>query len=425
MRDTPSVSVIGTLPPVRGVSPYTQHLITALSSSGAAPIDFVGFHSIYPRFAFPGGETQEQGAEAPTIDGVHVRSNLRWYNPFGWVLAGLTVTGDVVHAQWWSYALAPVYTVVLGLARLRGKRVLLTVHNVEPHEGGAARRFLNRAVFRMGHHFIVHSRQNRDELQRVTGRSEDAIDVLPHGTLAVPRTGMTQADARARLGLPDDIGSRVILAFGHIRPYKGVDVLLRAFADVARTDPGVTLVIAGNPWGSFDRYANLVDDLGLGGRVRTYLGFIPTDNVEAYFQAADAVVLPYTDFQSQSGVGTLALHFGRPLIVTDVGGLPDLVREPACVVPPSDVSSLALAITRLLNDDALRDRAAAGSTALAGAYSWDAIAADTIALYRWLVTPAGERAPAFLRRTAVDAAPSVSEPHVPMPAEAEAVGGRR
>jgi glycosyltransferase involved in cell wall biosynthesis len=423
MRESTSVSLIGTLPPVRGVSPYTQHLLAALSTAGAS-VDFIGFRSIYPRWAFPGGETHERGAVSPAMPGVRMRHNLRWYNPLGWVIAGLTLRGEVVHAQWWSYALAPVYVVVLGLARLRGKRVLLTVHNVSPHEGGLVRRFLNRAVFRLGHHYVVHSTQNRDELTRISARSEDRIDVLPHGTLGVPRAGLSREEARARLGLPDTPGARVLLAFGHIRPYKGVDVLLRAFADVAREDPDVTLVIAGNPWGSFDRYARLIEELGLGGRVRTYLDFIATDNVEAFFEAADVVVLPYTDFQSQSGVGALALHFGRPLVVTNVGGLAELVRDPACIVPPRHTAALASALARMLADHDLRARCASDSLALADAYSWDAIASDTIALYRWLLSPAPERAPAYLRRTTMPDAtpgPASEEPRVPV----EAAGGRR
>ncbi len=420
----PAVSVIGTLPPIRGVSPYTQHLVSALSRTGLTSLEFVGFRAIYPRWAFPGGSTTERGATAPSLPGVRVRNGLRWYNPLGWALAGLTVRGDVVHAQWWSYALAPVYAVVLGLARLRGKRILITVHNVAPHETGAVKRFFNRAVLRTGHHFIVHSHQNKEELQRVTGRSGDRIDVLPHGALAVPRSGLTQAEARARLGVPDAPRSRIVLCFGHIRAYKGVDVLLQAFAEVAQNDADVTLVIAGNPWGSFARYATLIDELGLADRVRLFLDYVPTPDVEAFFESADAVVLPYTDFQAQSGVGALALHFGRPLIVSDVGGLPDLVREPACVVPPSNAPALAAAIARFLRDDALRARAAGDSLALAAAYSWDAIALDTVSLYRWLVSPDEARAPEVLRRAFPrDAAPAADYDEARV--AAEAVGGRR
>jgi glycosyltransferase involved in cell wall biosynthesis len=424
LTGAPAVSVIGTLPPIRGVSPYTEHLVTALSRTGLSSLEFVGFKAIYPRWAFPGGSTIERGATAPSLAGVRVRNGLRWYNPFGWALAGLTIRGDVVHAQWWSYALAPVYAVVLGLARLRGKRILITVHNVAPHEGGIVKRYFNRAVLRTGHHFIVHSHQNKEELQHVTGRRGDQIDVLPHGALAVPRTGLTQAEARARLGLPDAPASRVVLCFGHVRAYKGVDVLLRAFAEVARNDADVTLVIAGNPWGSFDHYASLIEDFGLAHRVRLFLDYVATPEIEAFFEAADAVVLPYTGFQAQSGVGALALHFGRALIVSDVGGLPDLVRQPACVVPPSNAPALASAIARLIRDDALRARAAGDSLALAAVYSWDAIAVDTVSLYRWLVSPGETRAPAFLRRTLpLDAAPAAEYDEVRV--AAEAIGDRR
>jgi len=114
-----AVTVLSSLPPAKGVSPYTSHLVEALSKLIDVRLEVLCFASIYPSWLYPGGDP-EDGGETPSFDGVRVRRLLSWYNPISWVWAGLTLHGSVVHAQWWSYFLAPVYTVVLGIARLRG-----------------------------------------------------------------------------------------------------------------------------------------------------------------------------------------------------------------------------------------------------------------------------------------------------------------
>jgi glycosyltransferase involved in cell wall biosynthesis len=376
---------LGSLPPIKGVSAYTVHLLDALSQTGDVKLDVVSFRSIYPRFAYPGGDPDEPGATPPVLAGVRFRSGLTWYNPVSWLTAGLGSEGDVLHAQWWSYALAPVYLTVLGLARLRRKRVVLTVHNVEPHEDGWLKRRLNRLVFRFAHAYIVHSEQNRADLHRIVGGDDARITVLPHGVLETPRTGMTRADARARLGLPDD--AKVVLCFGNIRPYKGVDVLLRAWPRVLAMIPDARLLIAGQLWGEWAPYAAILDELGITGSVDSRLGYVPSDQIEKYAVAADVVALPYTRFDAQSGAGARMLPFGRPLVVTDTGGLPQLVADPEAVVPPGDAEALAGALIRVLRDDELRERMGAGSLAIAGTLDWDRIAARTVSLYRSLLEP--------------------------------------
>jgi glycosyltransferase involved in cell wall biosynthesis len=374
-----SVSLVGSLPPVKGVSAYTTHLLEGLAADPDVKLDFIGFKSIYPRWAYPGGEPDEPGLAPVHLTGVRQRNMLAWYNPISWLRAGFTARGEIVHAQWWSYVLAPVYIAMLSAARLRGKRVLITVHNVAPHEEGFVKRLLNRTALRLGHAYIVHSEQNRATLQQVLGRRAGPISVVPHGVLESPRTGMTRAAAREKLALSHD--ARVVLCFGNIRPYKGVDILLRAFADVVAAEPNAVLVIAGKPWTDWAIYDTLIDDLGIRDHVRLTLDYIPTADIEPYFVAADVIALPYTHFDAQSGVGTRALPFGRPLVVSNVGGLPELVLDPEAIVEPHDPAALAAALLRVLRDEQTRDRMSVDSLTLAASLGWDVIAKRTAALY--------------------------------------------
>jgi glycosyltransferase involved in cell wall biosynthesis len=386
------VTLIGTLPPIKGVSPYTSHLLKALADDPGLEIEFVGFRSIYPRWLYPGGDPIDRSQPSPQYPGASIRNILAWYDPLSWIRAGLTLRGEVVHAQWWSYILAPVYATVLAIAKLRGKRTLLTLHNVYPHERAWWKRALHRAVFFLGDRFIVHSEDNRESLGRVYRSAANTTSVIRHGILTLTsREGVSTTDARRRLGIP--ARDRTMLYFGNIRPYKGLNDLLRALPEVLAACPSTTLVIAGKPWTNWQPLGRLIDDLGVRSRVRLFLDFVPAAEVEPFFAAADVVVLPYTQFDAQSGVGALALSFRKPLVVSAVGGLADLVLDPRVAVPPWDASALAAAIIEVLTDENLRRKLETDADEVAARFGWQPIAAQTIDLYRSLVrVPDLERA---------------------------------
>ena len=385
------VTLVGTLPPIKGVSPYC--LALARSLEGHVSLEFLGFRSLYPDFLYPGGTRTDPHHQPPLRwHNTRVRNLLTYYNPLSWIWAGLSLQGEIVHAQWWSYVLAPPYAVLLALARLRGRRCVLTVHNVLPHEQSRVSKLLNRAIVRFGSQFIVHTERNREELVRLLGIPAGRIHVVPHGVLEpAPIRGTGREEARRRLGIP--LGVPVVLHFGNIRDYKGVDVLLKAMGGVIQEQPQALLVLAGKPWGSWQPYARIIQDLGLERHVREQLRFIQPGEVEDFFAAADVVALPYQYFDSQSGVGAMALSFGRAMVVTDVGGLPDLVRDPQSVVPPGEPHALARAVLRILSDPGLRQRLEEDAWGLRDHYQWKDIAQATVAVYRQAL--AGERAAAM------------------------------
>jgi glycosyltransferase involved in cell wall biosynthesis len=198
---------------------------------------------------------------------------------------------------------------------------------------------------------------------------------------------ISRAEARLALGLPDD--GPVVLHFGAIREYKGLDTLLLAFPQVKKSIPNSRLLVAGKPWGDWKPYAEIIRAASLEPDVSLFLEYIPTNRVKEFFAAADLVVLPYKHFDAQSAVALTALAFGKPMIVSNVGGLGDLVRDPRCVVSPRDPESLAHSITWALSDPGAMKRLSADATRVAKEHSWKRIGQSTVAVYGELLAPHG------------------------------------
>jgi len=372
------ITLIGSMPPARGVSAYTASLAGALALRDDVDLDVLSFRSLYPKLLYPGGAPDAR-SDTGIDNTLPVRRSLTWWNPVGWIAAGFRLRGDIVHAQWWSFFLAPAYAAVLAVARLRGKRVVLTVHNTEPHERGLLRRVANRAVLPFAHCIIVHALANARSL--TAGRAAASVAIVPIGIAAQSRTPRDRADARAALGLPAH--APLVLFCGHIRGYKGVDVLFEAFSQVADRLPDAQLLVAGQLWRDAAVIEARADELAarLGGRVHARFRYLTGEELHDCYSAADLVVFPYRRFDAQSAAASDALAYGRAIVVTDVGGLPELVDDPAAVVPPSDARALAEAITRALTDATLRARLEDGAARRARSRSWDAIADATVAVY--------------------------------------------
>jgi len=373
------IILIGTLPPIKGISPYCQELLNAISK--ICDVEFIGFDKIYPEFLYPGSTKVEGPCEKiHSTDNINIRNFLTYYNPFSWIWAGISGNGDVVHAQWWTHFLFPMYFSILSIFKIRGKRIVITVHNVLPHEASKISLFLNKIVYSFGDRFIVHTANNVDVLSKIYSIPREKIDVIPHGILKpLSNAGISKRGARVSLSIP--YNARVILHFGNIRDYKGLDILLESLPEIVKCIPNARLIIAGKPWSDWEMYERIIEERGLGRCVKTKLDFVPPSEVELFFAAADLVVLPYKYFDSQSGVGALALPFMKPLIVTNVGGLPDFVKDERAIAKPNDAKDLAAKIISVLSDEALIQKLAKDSEDLAKDYGWDGIGDRTVRLY--------------------------------------------
>lgn len=381
------VAMLGSFPPLRGISSYCLELASALVRR--LEVVFLSFKHIYPAFLYPGGGLAEDHSFPPEFPpGLTVHRRLTWYNPLSWIRAGLSTRADLLHAQWWSLPLAPIYGVVALGFKVRRKPVVFTVHNVSGHDGGGLFVAVSKILFRLGDHFIVHTEANRRRLIRQYGIAPRHISVIAHGSLDF------QVDAaadRERLRQEMGIGPahKVVLIFGAIRPYKGLDVAIRAFAEVVKKVPEAMLLVAGKPWEPWGGYHDLIQHLGLQDKVITRLDYVPAARVHRFFGAADLVVLPYRRFESQSGVGATAVAFRTPMIVSDVGGLPELVADRRAVVLPDDPEALAEAICRVLRDRDFLDQLRLSLDLVAETSRWDGIAKSTWILYKHVLTGGG------------------------------------
>jgi glycosyltransferase involved in cell wall biosynthesis len=277
---------------------------------------------------------------------------------------------DVVHYQW--LPLLGVDRLLLPPTRPR----VFTMHwRLPPAESRVARK-LARLLAKMDA-VVVHSEHGARRLQADFGVPGERLEVIPHGALDYLTTQEEETPLPAELA---EVEGPVILACGLIRPYKGTEVLLEAFQRLQ----GAELWVVGKPLMATDELRELASRAT--GRVRFVDRFITDAEIPAFMRRADLVVLPYLNIE-QSGVLYTALAFGRPLVLSEVGGFPEVAAQGAArLVPPGDAEALAEAMEALLADPAERERlAAAAAAAAAGPYSWDAIGARTVALYRRLL----------------------------------------
>lgn len=376
--------MLGSFPPLRGISSYCYELSKSIAGKNCR-VEFISFKSMYPAFLYPGKDLKDDNT-FPSADNpyLHVKRKIAWYNPLGWISGALESNGMLLHAQWWSPPLAPIYFCICLLFRIKRKPVVFTVHNVFPHERSLFFSQVSRFLFLLGNHFIVHSAINRKQLMDYYEIPSAKISLIPHGPLDLQVNAYADRDKiRSELGFNKD--HKVVLLFGAIRPYKGIDTAITAFARVKKQIPAARLLIVGKLWQDWTPYDAMIRKCGIEKQVVTRLDYIPSADVHRYFCAADLVVLPYRHFDSQSGVGGTAVSFRKPLIVTQVGGLPELLIDTGAVVPPGDPNALAQAIYGCLNDPERLLKLSKDAEIVAQRLSWDSIAEKTVSIYEKLL----------------------------------------
>lgn len=283
------------------------------------------------------------------------------------------VAADVVHYQWLT---VPSLDLRL-LPPLRPR--VMTAHYILPPRPSRRQVRSARRVFGAMDAVVAHSEHSAARLRDEVGLDRDKVRVIPHGAFDY----LTRLPEEKPLpGELEGAEGPVILSFGLLRPYKGIENLIEAYGRVA--GGGAELWIVGNPRMDVEPLRRRAAESG--GRVRTVTRFVDDAEIPAIFRRADLVVLPYLDAE-HSGVLYTGLAFGKPLVLSAVGGFPEVAEAGAArLVPPGDTDALAAALSELVGDETARaELAAAASRAAAGLFSWDEAARRTMDLYRELI----------------------------------------
>lgn len=364
------LAILGPFHPYRGgIAHHTTLLARTLRAR--QPVFGLNFRRLYPNLLFP-GRTQYDESDVPLRAGeVETARILDSIAPHTWFQAARAVRQRgcrMLLAQWWHPFFAPSYASVAHAVRRAGVRVVFVCHNVLPHERSWVDGALIRLGLRAADAYIVQSETDRAALE--TLYPSRPFELTPHPAYTFfAEGGIDRSQARRRLG----VDGPVVLFFGLVRRYKGLDVLLRAVAQ-ARARVPLQLLVAGEFYEKRSTYEALVDRLELRDAVRFEDRYIPNEEVETFFRAADVVVLPYRN-ATQSGIVQIALAFERPVIVTRVGGLPEAVRpgETGEVVAAEDPQALAAALVDFFSGDAAT-RMQPHLRGADAAFSWDAMA---------------------------------------------------
>ena len=316
------IVLLGTTWPFRpgGISTFNERLARALISAGHEVIIYT-FSLQYPKLLFP-GKTQFSDQPCPQDLDIHIRVNS--INPLNWISVGRELrklAPDVLIIRFWIPLMAPALGTIARIVRKNHHtRVLALADNIIPHERRFGDLLLTNYFVRSADGFVTLSRKVMEDLHQL--RPSIPTKYTPHPIYDNFGEAVSREEAMKQLDI--DPGFRYLLFFGFIREYKGLDWLLTAFADPRLRKFRIKLLVAGEYYTSPQKYDQIIRENQLEDQVILHTHFIGDSLVPFYFSAADLIVQPYKS-ATQSGVTQVAYHFEKPILVTDVGGLGEIV----------------------------------------------------------------------------------------------------
>ena len=327
-KDRPHITVIGPVFPYKGgIAHYTGLLVKALKNR--ADVRTVSYSMQYPKILFKKPQ-RDYSNDSFKVDDAEFLINTA--NPFNIIRTANSINKtdtDLIIIEWWHPYFAPCYRILTSFLKVP---VLFICHNVFPHERFIMDRSLTRLTLSKGNFFILHSEKEVRELLTILPKAEYRVNMHPTYSAFKMRESEKKTSPEKRL-----------LFFGFVRPYKGLKVLL----DAMRKLPDIYLTIAGDFGGKKEEYEEYLSNPDIKGRIDIHDGYISDSEIQGYFDNCDAVVLPYLD-ATQSGIAQMAFGFKKPVIATEVGGLPEVVTDSftGILVKPGDTESLRCGIQK-------------------------------------------------------------------------------
>ena len=361
------IVLVGPFPPFRGgISDLNAALADHLSKRHE--IHAINFTTQYPKVLFPGKTQFKKGDPAQEVDSIRCLSSI---NPFSWRKTAykiIDIEPDLVLFRFWLPFFAPAFSGVAKKIRKYSDATIMAIcDNIIPHEERLLDTRLTKRFFGFIDSFIVLSKKVENELLSFV--PEAKYKYSPHPIYSIFNNTLSKEQAKAELKLAT---KKVLLFFGLIREYKGLDILINAMEKIKTELEDYTLLIVGECYENENKYTELIKKAGITDNVKCHYSFIPDNEVGKYFSAADVVVLPYKT-ASQSGIVQIAYHFDTPVIVSNVGGLPEIVDEGKtgyCVEPNSN--AFAKAIKAFYENDNISEMNS-NISEYKSQFSWDAM----------------------------------------------------
>jgi glycosyltransferase involved in cell wall biosynthesis len=371
---------VGTAYPMRGgIAQFNALLCRELSR--AHDVRVYSFTRQYPSILFPGKTQLESGGDPAPVE---ARAMVDSVNPWTWRRTAEAIARerpDALLFKYWIPFFAPCFgTIARGVRRRteragRRARVVLICDNIIPHEKRPLDAALTRYMLGAADAFIVMSRSVLDDLRRFV--PDARAELVAHPLYTHFGEPTPKSDARRRLGWEE--GERVILFFGYIRAYKGLDLLLRAMPAI-RARTGARLVVLGEFYEDRAPYDRLVERLGIADAVTMRGDYVANEEVGVYVCASDLLVLPYRS-ATQSGIVQVGMQLERPVVSTRVGGLSEMIEDgrTGLLVAPEDETALAGAVSRFF-EEGLETPLVAGIRAAKGRMGWNVLAEAVVRL---------------------------------------------
>lgn len=360
------IVIIGPVYPYKGgISHYTGLMSKTFAKK--YDVQTISFKLQYPKFMFK-KEQKDYSNNTFEVEGTKFLINTA--NPFNWISMNRRLkklNPDIVIAQWWHPYFAPCYQWMFSGLKKKTK-LFYICHNVLPHERFPMDRFLSKGTLKKAQYAIVHSKEDEKDLMELIPGMKYRRTVHPTYSAFAIR-GIDRKTAREELGISED--TKMLLFFGFVRQYKGLKHLIKALPDIVAKEDNVRLFIVGDFGDDKDSYMKLIEDCKVSEYITIRDGYVPDKEVEPYFAAADLNVCPY-ESATQSGIVQIAYGFGMPVIVTRVGGLPEVVLDgkTGFVVEPNNPEALAGAICKFY-DENLMDTFREGVLEQKERFSWD------------------------------------------------------
>lgn len=335
------VVIIGTAYPFRGgLASFNERIAKEFQVQGDE-VEIYTFTLQYPSIVFP-GKTQYSDGPAPT--NLSIQRTFSSINPLTWIKTGRAIKAlkpDIVLCRFWLPFMGPCFGTMLRIIKNnQHTKIISLIDNIIPHEQRIGDQQLAQYFVNQVDAFVVMSKSVQRDLQQFLRKQP--VKYIPHPVYDNYGDPMDKVSARTWLNIPTK--GEYILFFGFIRDYKGLDLLLRAMTDKRIQQRGIQLIVAGEYYGGKEKYEALIKELGIEDRLILKTDFIPNEEVKYFFSAADLVVQPYKS-ATQSGISQLGYHFEKPMVVTNVGGLPEIVRhEKGGYVVEVEVAAIANAI---------------------------------------------------------------------------------